>query len=84
MAEEIRPARVYVPRRVRRLSREDREENEEQFRKRLAELSAEEETESRRGNRPPEATPPDEPQQSGPADRDDEDEALGRNLDLRT
>jgi len=39
MTEEIRPVNIPRPRRVKALSREDREENEERFQKKLAELS---------------------------------------------
>lgn len=43
MSEEIRPAQIYRSRRVKPLSREDREENEERFRRKLAELNEAEE-----------------------------------------
>ncbi|MHC4481834.1 MAG: hypothetical protein ACYS1C_12830 [Planctomycetota bacterium] len=84
MADEIRPSRIFMPRRVKRTSREDREENEERFRKKLAELSAEDQPEDRSGNAPA------VPQPQGQADHDAEPEApaggpgVGRNLDLRT
>ncbi len=39
MTDEIRPTSIYRSRRVKPLSREDREENEERFEKKLAELS---------------------------------------------
>jgi len=38
VSDEIRPTEIYRSRRVKPLSREHREENEERFRKQLAEL----------------------------------------------
>ncbi len=78
MADEIRPVRIPVPRRVREVSREDREENEERFRKKLAEALEDEDKAAgdegdARGRKPDEAGP--EP---------DDDTPLGHNIDLRT
>jgi hypothetical protein len=80
MTEEIRLPDITIPRRIRRVSPEDREENEERFRKKLAELTAEEEDGEGHRRSPP---------QSGAAgaevvDEDEEQSGVGRNLDLRT
>ncbi|KPK66190.1 MAG: hypothetical protein AMK73_00870 [Planctomycetes bacterium SM23_32] len=81
MAEEIRPARIVLPRRVRQVSREDREENEERFRKKLAELTDEQErTRDEHRDAHERAEAGDEP----PEHERDGDPKRGRNLDLRT
>jgi hypothetical protein len=84
MTEDLRPSRISLPRRVRRVSPEDREENEERFRKKLAELAGEEE--SGRSSRQPrqQPVPGSETEDTQRVDEDDEHPSIGRNLDLRT
>jgi hypothetical protein len=84
MTEDIRPSRISLPRRVRRVSPEDREENEERFRKKLAELAGGEESSD--SSREPGQEPVPEPEAADTqrADGDEEQSSIGRNLDLRT
>jgi hypothetical protein len=79
MADEIRPVRISMPRRVGQVSRENREENDERFRKVLAEAGGEEKPAPRREDRR-DASPPEQP----PAGTDQEPPEVGRHLDLRT
>ena len=79
MADEIRPARIFMPRRVGQVSRDNREENDERFRKVLAEAGSEEKPAPRRED-PRDASPPEQP----PAGTDPEPPEVGRHLDLRT
>ena len=79
MAEEIRPAKIFMTRRVGQVLREDREENDERFRKALAEAGGEEKPAPRREDRR-DASVPEEP----PAGTDQEPPEVGRHLDLRT
>ncbi len=78
MTDEIRPAQLYRARRVRPLSREDREENEARFHKKLAEL-AEAADRRRHGEGQGQDSPPDrehEPRQAP--------SHMGRHLDIET
>jgi len=77
MTDEIRPANIHRPRRVRPASRDDREENEERFRKKLAELVGVEERQpdSRSSGEPD--TGRDEVPARAPSD-------VGRHLDVQT
>lgn len=78
MADEIRPARIHVPRRVRQVAREDREDNEEQFRKKLAEALDE-------GDEGPEGERDRRKGSENKAEAEpDDDTPLGHNIDLRT
>lgn len=84
MADDIKPASVYRPPRVRRLAREQPDENEERFRKKLAELAA---TESPGRNEKQPAAPPErqpEPGGAAPTEQEDDRPERGRNLDVRT
>jgi len=83
MGDEIRPPSISVPRRVREVTREDREENEERFRKKLSELTQDTEADQGRAKRVP--APVDRPAEDAtPADADEAQSPLGRNIDLRT
>ena len=81
MNEELRTPRVSVPRQVTQVTPEDREENDEPFRKKLAELTRDEDGGEEGKGRPATAAPHLE---AAPADDEDEAPKLGRNLDLRT
>jgi hypothetical protein len=85
MNDEIRASRISVPRQVRKVTPEDREENDERFRKALAGMTQSEEGEGRADRKPqPAPQPPraDSPEAGAPPD--DDQSKLGRNLDLRT
>jgi len=82
MAEEIKPAGIYRPHRVRPLSREDNDEDEERFHKKLAELVGERESEGERADSSPRRhAGADQAAAGDPADPEPE---RGRNLDVRT
>ena len=82
MGEEIKLRNVFRTRRLRPVSREDRQDDEQRFSKKLAELREEAEENSRaRRDHAQSAPPDDQPDQSPPAD---EDEGTGHHLDLRT
>ncbi len=80
MADEIRPVGVPRARRVRSLSREDREENEERFQKKLAELTGAGEEEEQ-GSEPEPHRDSGDPAE-GPAG--EPDAHRGRHLDVET
>jgi hypothetical protein len=85
MNDEIRASRISVPRQVRKVTPEDRDENDERFRKALASMEQSEEGEAGKGRKPQPGAQP--PQADGPeagAASGDDQSKLGRNLDLRT
>jgi len=97
MPEEIRPADIYRPPTLRRISRDGREENDRRFRERFAEVMSEHHESDEEHERPPEPTPDAaSPQQTAdeetpaaesekrprPAEADAyDDPGLGHNLD---
>ena len=84
MTDEIRAARIFVPHRIKPAARDGREENETDFRRKLAELAQDPEGGDGDQRRPSVAPPePVSKEDGGSADGDD-DGKLGRNLDLRT
>ena len=82
MAEEIKPAGIYRPHRVRRLSREDSDEDQERFHKKLAELVGERESEEERADSSPRRQTGSD--QAAAGDSPDPEPERGRNLDVRT
>ena len=84
MTEDIKPVPIYRPHHLKPLPRQAREENNERFRKQLAELAdghgEEPEAENKR-NRP---TPIPEEQPHASDGPTDEGPAVGRNLDMST
>ena len=82
MGEDIKLTSVFRTRRLRPVSREDRQDDEERFSKKLAELREEAEENSRaRRDHAQSAPTADETDQPPPAD---EDGGTGQHLDLRT
>jgi hypothetical protein len=77
MTDEIRPTRIPVPHRIRHVSREDREDNEEPFRKKLVEALKDDGDDSRSPERKDHGAEEREPEP-------DEETPLGHNIDLRT
>ncbi len=85
MNEDIRPSRISVPRQVRRVTPEDREENDQRFRRALASMDQAEGSEDGEGTAPRTGSG-----SAGPDGRPDDAASdgarpgIGRNLDLRT
>lgn len=80
MADEIRPTSIPPARRVRPMAREDREENEERFQKKLAEFAG-------AGEQKDEETPGERHRDSERTAEDKRTEAdrhVGRHLDVET
>jgi hypothetical protein len=91
MPEEIRPASINRPRRVRSLSREEREErgeNRDRFSRELTELARDDLPGRRDGNQPPTEEPAPEGRteqtRADAAGEEDVPPGLGRNLDITT
>lgn len=85
MSDEIRPVGLNRPRRIRPLSREDREENEERFRKKLAELTGlEQETDASPKDRSEEQQADDTPHDAATAAPAKDALQTGRHLDVET
>jgi hypothetical protein len=82
MAEEIKPANIYRPHRVRPLSREDNDEDEERFHKKLAELVGEPEADEQGADSSPRRQT--DSDQAAADDRTGPEPECGRNLDVRT
>jgi len=82
MSEEIQPAGIQEPRRVRPLARERRREKDDQFHRRLAEVAGLEQSDEQGGG-PAGHRPPAE--QGGPPGAEQEPEpGIGQNLDVST
>jgi hypothetical protein len=84
MSEDIKPVHIYRPHHLRPLSRQVREENNERFRKQLAELAERDGEESEAGKKRNRPMP--KPQEQPPAteNKTQEGSAVGRNLDMST
>jgi hypothetical protein len=84
MTSKLKPTRIYRPGHLRPVSREGREENDGRFRKKLAELVADEHGDDQ--PRPDAKARIQEPEQAAKeAWNDDEaDPSVGRNIDVRT
>ena len=84
MGENIKLTGIFRTRRVNPASREDRQDDKERFRKKLAELreEAEENSRSRRDRSLPAPRPPAEQEDQPP--EPDADGTTGHHLDLRT
>ena len=84
MTPKLRPTSVYRPNRLRPVARQDREENDGRFRKKLGELVDEERGgDQPRRNANPQGAAPGRPVQEVPDD-DQAEPSVGRNIDVRT